>query len=142
MNPSAPKCEHSDNWNICTVCRPTLKTPTPQEKSRCCEKCWKWDDSGGHCGESLKCRCHSPADTKVEDWEEELKRQCEIRKLPYADVKYLVDECLSSQRDTLVEGLEKLKQEKQNYERAYARAEKAAWNNALDAAIKLIKETR
>jgi hypothetical protein len=42
---------------------------TPQEKSRCCEKCWKWDDSGGHCGESLKCRCHSPADTKVEDWE-------------------------------------------------------------------------
>lgn len=37
------------------------------------------------------------------EWEEELRRQCEIRQLPFSEVKYLVDEVVLSERTALVE---------------------------------------
>ena len=46
------------------------------------------------------------------EWEKELKRQCEIRKLPYSDVKYLVDEVspslLSQERERIVGEVENM----------------------------------
>lgn len=53
-----------------------MTTPTqPTREERCCDRCWKptdWQEEDYAC-HNRNCPCHSPADTKVEDWEKEAR---------------------------------------------------------------------
>lgn len=74
------------------------------QAGRCCEKCHcdgrgcaqksDWKERFPVCKElgfchDKDCECHHAPSS---GWEEELKRQCEIRNLPFADVLYLSKE--------------------------------------------------
>lgn len=68
----------------------------------------------------------------------ELKRQCEIRNLPYEDVKYLVDSMIAERDKRLVERVEvskyppkELEYDENTYNHGY--------NNACDDFIEIIK---
>jgi hypothetical protein len=134
---------------------------TPQEKSRCCPECSWWEPALHDC----TCECHqpSPADTKVEDWRQEFDKEFyNTENMRWGMTVYeistgktatwrekahaFIERTLSSQRDTLVEGLEALKKVSMGDIDVgpinIPDIETQAWNDALDAAIKLIKETR
>ena len=78
----------------------------------CCTRCTSIETNEKfgnpkYCLSELDCECHSEPQT----WEEELKRQCEIRGLPFLEIKYLVDEVLSSHKQTLKQRVGALKKE-------------------------------
>lgn len=48
-----------------------------------------------------------PQEPQKEEWETELKRQCENRNLPYQDVHYLASQALASTRTEVLEEVER-----------------------------------
>lgn len=120
--------KETNNYDyICTACNGLVAQPN---------KVYGWGGTFCNCTNPSK-----PPQSKVTEfhsiqpithnipWDEELKRQCEIRHLPYEEVKYLVDEVVSQAKEsTEREVREAIKRSKTSFEDADYYM---GWNDAL-----------
>lgn len=137
------------NTQCCHFCKIEFKDACRQNFKHSCHQPTKLKIENFHCSEHGYIKpiptCPECKSRPPEPWEEELKRQCEIRNLPFADVKYLVTETLQNQKETLAGKIEKLKQSRPmsteislgNIKGIF---DNTGYNQAIDSILTLLKD--